>query len=48
MYPVLIQSEFRPDMHHQAFIVNGHYTKYQYSAIHVCDTTKMQKTVTEK
>ena len=28
MYPVLTWSEFRADMH-QAFMVNGHYTKYE-------------------
>ena len=28
MHPVLTWSELRPDMH-QAFMVNGHYTKYE-------------------
>ena len=34
-YPGLTWSEFRPDIH-QAFI-NGHYRKYEYSAIRVWD-----------
>ena len=43
MYPVLACSEFRPDMY-QAFMVNGHYTKYEKHAatcIYVCDITKL-------
>ena len=28
LYPVMTWAEFRSDMH-QAFIVNGHYTKYE-------------------
>ena len=35
MYPVLRWSEFRPDMH-QAFIVNGHYTKYELAFSYSC------------